>query len=99
MGLSRPCLPWQGLHGDCSEPWGRRAEFFACQLCSAQPFAFPGNFGSALFILKLVIECVQGVRMGLGWPVSTSHRPGRRVPFSRSDSGQGAGSRERGLSK
>lgn len=40
------------------------------QLCAAQPFALPGIFGSALFVLKLVIQCVQGVGMKLGWPVS-----------------------------
>lgn len=43
---------------------------FPCQFCSAQLFALPGNFGSALFILKLVIKGVQGVCMELGWPFS-----------------------------
>lgn len=41
------------------------------ELCAAQPFALPGIFGSALFALQLVLQCVRGVCMELGWPVSS----------------------------
>lgn len=43
---------------------------FACQLYSAQIFALPGNFGSAPFVLKFIIESVQGLCGALGWPAS-----------------------------
>lgn len=69
--LTGPCVPPRWLYGTTAQSRGAgELRSFACQLCSAQLFALPGNFGSALFVLKLVIKCVQGVCMELGWPVS-----------------------------
>lgn len=69
--LTRPFVPLQWLCCATARSQGAgELRSFTCQLCSAQLFALPGNFGSALFVLNLVIKCVQGVRMELGWPVS-----------------------------
>lgn len=65
-----PCATVLAVLHECLEPKSRRAEdlhlpaLFSSALCSS------GNSGSALFVLKLVIKCVQGVCMELGWPVS-----------------------------
>lgn len=65
---THPCVPLQWLYCATARSQGAgELRSCVCQLCSAQLFALPGNFGSALFVLKLVIKCVQGVCMELGW--------------------------------
>lgn len=85
--LTSPYVPLWWLYYTTAWSQGELRSF-ACQLCSAQLFAPPGNFGSALFVLKLVIKCVQSVRTELQWPVSALPHPGQLVPFSRNESWQ-----------